>query len=53
MNIYMATLISIVVAAVIYVLAIIILRTFDENDLGMIKNNEKLAKILAKLRVLK
>ena len=53
MNIYMATLISIVVAAIIYVLAIIILRTFDENDLGMIKNNEKLAKILAKLRVLK
>ena len=53
MNIYMATLISIVVAAIIYVLAIIILRTFDENDLGMIKNNETLAKILAKLRVLK
>lgn len=53
MNIYVSTLISIAVAAVIYLFAVIILRTFDENDLGIIKNNEKLAKILAKFSFLK
>lgn len=52
-NIYLATFFSIAVAGVIYAIFVLLLRTFDENDLGIVKNNEKLAKILAKFKILK
>ncbi len=51
-SIYVSTLLAIGVAAIVYLIIILLLKTFKENDLDFLKKNEKIAKILAKLRVL-
>lgn len=52
MNIYASTLVSIGAGAIVYVVLVFLLRTFNENDLGFLKKNEKISKILAKLRII-
>ncbi|MGN0461716.1 MAG: polysaccharide biosynthesis C-terminal domain-containing protein, partial [Ruminococcus sp.] len=52
-NIYLATFISICFAGIIYAVFILILKTFDKNDLEILTKNEKIAKILAKFKLMK
>ncbi|MGN0475804.1 MAG: polysaccharide biosynthesis C-terminal domain-containing protein [Ruminococcus sp.] len=52
-NIFVATLLSICLAAIIYVVFVLLLRTFDKNDLDILTKNQKISKMLAKFRVMK
>lgn len=52
-NIYVATFLSICFAAIIYVIFVLLLRTFDKNDLDILTKNEKISKMLAKFKVMK
>lgn len=52
-NIYVAIFLSICFAAIIYVIFVLLLRTFDKNDLDILTKNEKISKMLAKFKVMK
>lgn len=52
-NIYLATFVSIFFAGIIYAVFILILKTFDKNDLETLTKNEKMGKILAKFKIMK
>ena len=52
MNIYVSTFISIGAGAIVYVILVLLLGTFNDNDLDFLKKNEKIRKILAKFRIM-
>ena len=48
----LATLISIAVAAVIYLVAVLLLKIITKNDVLMLPKGEKIAKVLAKFHAI-
>lgn len=53
LSVFVSTFIAIAIAGISYVISIIILRVFDENDTAVLKNNEKLGKVLEKMHIIR
>ena len=47
----MATLISIIIAVIIYILAIIALKVFSKKEIYMMPGGKKICKVLEKLKI--